>query len=31
MSALEGEQRLSKAAGDERFTRIRALAQRILA
>lgn len=31
MSALVGEQRLSKAAGDERFTRIRALAQRILA
>jgi len=31
MSALESEQRLSKAAGDARFTRIRALAQRILA
>lgn len=31
MSALQGEQRLSEAAGDERFTRIRALAQRVLA
>jgi hypothetical protein len=31
MTALEGEQRLSKAAGDERFTRIRALIQRVLA
>jgi hypothetical protein len=30
MSALVGEQRLSEAAGDERFTRIRALIQRVL-
>jgi hypothetical protein len=30
MSALVGEQRLSEAAGDERFTRIRALVQRVL-
>lgn len=30
MSALMGEQRLSEAAADERFTRIRALIQRVL-
>lgn len=30
MSALAGEQRLSNAAADERFTRIRALMQRVL-
>ena len=30
MSALEGEQRLSQTAADERFTRIRALVQRLL-
>lgn len=30
MSALVGEQRLSESAGDERFTRIRALTQRVL-
>lgn len=30
MSALVGEQRLSEAAADERFTRIRALIQQVL-